>query len=65
MNDLIQHSNYMLFNYGWEIFFFSLTIGIIATIITYKVENKNEMENPLDEDPNFTWDEYGNPTIKE
>lgn len=69
MNDLIQHSNYMLFNYGWEIFFFSLSFGVIATLIMYKIENKEEeqknTDNPLDDNPNFTWDEYGNPEIKD
>ena len=64
MNDLIQISNYMLLNYGWQIFFFSLSIGVIATIIMYRIEDKSEKESLLD-NTDITWDEYGNPIIKD
>jgi len=65
MKELINHSNYMLFNYGWIIFGVSLFVGIVAAIVLYKIEQKSDSDiNPI-EDSNFIWDEYGNPTIKE
>jgi len=65
MKELINISNYMLFNYGWIIFGVSLFIGVVATVILYNIDSKKVNTSILDDNPNFTWDEYGNPIVKE
>lgn len=64
MKFLIEHSNYMLFNYGWQIFTVCFIIGAITTFIMYKNE-KVDYNKIMGDDSNLTWDEYGNPTVKD
>ena len=64
MNFLIEHSIYMISNYGLYIFLVSFIIGAIATFIMYK-NDKVDYNKILGEDSNLTWDEYGNPTVKD
>jgi hypothetical protein len=64
MKDLISISNYMLLNYGWLIFGVSLFIGLISTIVLFNIDTEGN-SNILDDNPNFEWDEYGNPIVKD
>lgn len=46
MNELIELSNYLLFNYWWIIFPSAFVFGVFATYIQYKIEsNKDEEVN--------------------
>ena len=37
----------------------------LATVVILQEEEQKNTDNPLDDNPNFTWDEYGNPEIKD
>lgn len=39
MNELIELSNYLIFNYWWIIFPSALVWGCLATYIQYRLEN--------------------------
>ena len=65
LNGLINHSIYMIDQYGWYILSISVVTGVVATYVLYRLEEKPKQENKvLDQDGELTWDEYGNPQIK-
>lgn len=65
LNGLINHSIYMIDQYGWYILSISVVTGVVATYVLYRLEEKPKQEDKvLDQDGELTWDEYGNPQIK-
>lgn len=65
LNGLINHSIYMIDQYGWYILSISVVTGVVATYVLYRLEEKPTQEDKvLDQDGELTWDEYGNPQIK-
>jgi hypothetical protein len=42
MKEMIEISNYLLLNYWWAIIPAAAVLGILATYIQYRIENKSD-----------------------